>query len=233
MTLLFEDAGLPKTRKWQCFVCGRSYEAYEEYKTHIIETHEEGREYLSCPACEAPVRDMKVHYKAKHPARILPKNIQLSVAVWHDFKVGKDGKQKKKTRKPSFRQGTFSSQKCGRDFEYRSGLECEFFECLEADLDVVHFSYESIKIPYFHNGSWHTYIPDLRVTFADGSTEIWEIKPANQTHYKQNKAKWAAANGHCSNYGWDFIVLTEVGLEKLKTKLRQQQRDLLSEDSGS
>lgn len=230
MALLFEDAGKTANRKWQCFVCGKNYESYETYKSHITEAHEEGREYISCPDCGAPVRDMKMHYAAKHPARKMPKTVQTKVAVWNDFKTGKDGKsEKKRTRKPTFRSGTFTSIKCGRDYEYKSGLECEFFECLEADLDVVHFAYEGMKIPYFHKGEWHNYIPDIRVTFADGTVEIWEIKPANQTHYEINKAKWASATNYCSNFGWDFIVLTEVGLGKLKTKLKQQQRHLLSE----
>ena len=96
-------------------------------------------------------------------------------------------------------------------------------------MDVVCFKYEGIKIPYFFRGEWHNYIPDLRVDFADGSTEIWEIKPANQTQYEQNKCKWASANNFCLNLGWTFVVLTEVGLGKLKTKIKKQQRRLLNE----
>lgn len=231
MVLLFEDAGQHKVRKWQCFVCGKNYESYETYKEHIIEVHEEGREYISCPDCNSPVRDLKMHYKTKHPSRTLPSNTQHRVTVWHDFKVGKNGQsEKKKTRKPTSRKGTFSSNKCGKDFEYKSGMECDFFECLEADLDVLNFEYEGIKIPYYFNNKWHNYIPDIRVNFIDGSTQIWEIKPANQTHYEKNKAKWSSATNHCTNFGWDFVVLTEVGLGKLRAKLKQQQRHLLSED---
>lgn len=229
MPLLFEDAGQPKTRKYQCFVCGQNYTSYEEYKEHIVNSHDEGREYILCPDCKAPVRDMKLHYKTKHPARNLPKNTQTRVAVWHDFKMGKNGQSEKRTRKPSFRQGTFTSLKCRKDFEYKSGMECEFFECLEADLDVVSFKYEGIKVPYFFQGEWHNYIPDLRVDFVDGTVEMWEIKPANQTTYDKNKAKWSAANNFCSNIGWNFVVLTEVGLGKLKTKIKKQQQRLLME----
>jgi len=230
MPLLFEDAGQPKTRKYQCFVCGQNYDSYEDYKNHIIESHDEGREYISCPSCSAPVRDLKMHFSAKHPNRVMPKNVQTRVAVWHDFKIGKYGKKEKKTtRKPCFRRGVFSSKKCGKDFEYKSGLECDFFECLEADSDVLIFKYEGIKIPYFFKNSWHNYIPDLRVDFIDGSVEVWEIKPANQTQYEQNKCKWAAADNFCSNLGWTFVVLTEVGLGKLKTKIKRQQSHLLNE----
>lgn len=227
MPLLFEDAGHGAQRKWQCFVCGRQYDAYDEYKGHIAETHQEGREYIKCPDCDAPVRDLKTHYKAKHPNRVMPTTSQTRVAVWFDFKREKDGKNKRTARKPNFRQGTFTSKKCGIDLEYKSGMECEFFECLEMDLDVESFAYETLKIPYFWKGEWHNYIPDLRINYINGSTDVWEIKPANQTGYEQNQAKWAAANNYCSNCGWDFVVLTEDGLGKLKMKLKQQKAMLL------
>lgn len=229
MPLTFEDAGFSTKRHWQCFVCGKQYEEYQPYKEHILENHEEGREYLKCPDCDAPVRDMKSHYAVKHRNRIMPKGIQTRVVVWMDFKRQKDGKSKKGVRRPNPRRGTFISKKCNADFEYKSGLECEFFECLEADVDVESYAYEAIKIPYFWRTEWHDYIPDVRVNWVDGSTQIWEIKPANQTNYDQNKAKWIAANNYCANMGWEFIVLTEVGLGKFKSKLKKQK--MLLEES--
>jgi hypothetical protein len=229
MSLPFEDPSKPKGRLWQCFVCGRNHNDFDEYKKHIIIEHDEGREYISCPDCQAPVRDMKVHYRMKHPKRTMPTNIQTRVGVWFDFKTGKDGKSKRSARKPTFRSGFFTSKKSGKDIPYRSGMECEFYECLEADMDVESFFAEPFKVPYYHKNEWHDYIPDLRINFIDGSTEIWEVKPANQTHYEQNKAKWAAMNDHAANYGWQFVVQTEVGLNKLKTKLKRQQ-GLLNEN---
>ena len=222
MSRLFEDAGNTKTRKWQCFVCGRNLTDYEEFREHILTEHDEGREYICCPAegCGTPVRDLKVHYKLKHPNRILPNGIQHRVAIWRDFKP--DG-TKKKTKKVQFRQGTFTSKKNGRDFLYRSGMEEEFYNLLEQDRDVAGYHAEPFKIPYFWQGKWHDYIPDLRIDFIDGSTEVWEVKPADQTHYEQNRAKWAAMNDHAHNMGWDFVVQTEVGLGKLRVKVKRQQ----------
>ena len=52
---------------------------------------------------------------------------------------------------------------------------------------------------------------------------------ANQTNYEQNKCKWVAANNFCINLGWNFVVLTEVGLGKLKTKIKKQQVRFLNE----
>lgn len=186
-----------------------------------MDSHEEGREYIKCPDCTAPVRDMALHYKAKHPKRIMPKGLQTRVAVWRDFKS--NGEKKKTTRKPVFRTGKFTSAKAGCDIPYRSGMECEFYELLEADRDVAAFFAEPFRVPYYHNGEWHDYVPDLRINFVDGSTEIWEIKPSQQTHYEQNRAKWASMHDHALNHGWQFIVQTEVGLGQLKMKVKKQQ----------
>ena len=220
MSKLFEDAGKPKVRKWRCFVCGKVHDAYDDYKEHILTEHEEGREFLTCPVetCTAPVRDLKAHFKAKHHSRVFPKGVQHRVAIWRDFKEG----GKKSTRKPKFRTGTFTSKKAGRDFTYRSGMEEEFYNLLEQDRDVATFFAEPFKVPYYHQGKWHDYIPDIKITYADGSISVWEIKPANQTQYEQNKAKWAAMKEYADRMGWDFVVQTEVGLGKLKTKLKRQ-----------
>ena len=84
---------------------------------------------------------------------------------------------------------------------------------------------EPFKIPYYWKGKWHDYIPDIRVNYVDGSTEIWEVKPASQTDYEQNKCKWTAMNDHAANMGWRFIVQTEVGLGKFKNKMLRQRLD--------
>ena len=49
-----------------------------------------------------------------------------------------------------------------------------------------------------------------------------EVKPANQTDYDQNKAKWASAHDWALNHGWNFIVMTEVGKGQLLTKINRQ-----------
>ena len=229
MAMYFEDVGNGQKRKWQCFVCGKGYDDYLPYKEHIIEEHEQGREYIRCPDCDAPVRDMPTHYKVKHPKRIMPKGIQTKVTVWKDFKPG--GNKPKKTRKPTCRKGEFPSKKNGCDIPYRSGMEEEFYNLLEEDVDVESFFAEPFKVPYYFNGKWHDYIPDIRVNFVDGSTEIWEVKPATQTgpEYEQNQTKWASMNDHANNMGWTFVVQTEVGLGKLKKKISRQRQSILTD----
>lgn len=212
-------------RKYQCFVCGKSHVDFEEYKQHIISSHEEGREFVICPLsrCKAPVRDVRAHFRAKHkdvPEKDIPKNGQMKALIWKD-QSKKDGKLKQ--RKPKFREGYLISNKNGgKEMHYRSGMECDVYECLEAIPDIIAYDVEPFKVQYTFEGNVHEYNPDLRVLFADGHTEIWEIKPANQTHLPKNTAKWAACNQYCQARGYNFMVLTEVGMGKLKQQIKNQ-----------
>jgi hypothetical protein len=200
-------------------VCGQEFKEYDEFKSHIIESHEEGREYLTCPKCQGPVRDIKMHYKAKHPGWEVPKGIQHKTTVWNDF----SSRGKKRSTGVKFRKGTFISNKMnGKELYYRSGFEAEVYEVLEALPDVVTYDAEPLEIPYLFNGKSKRYRPDLSILFADGHKEIWEIKPATQTALPVNEAKWTAANTYCQNRGWEFMVLTEVGFGKLKRQIKRQ-----------
>lgn len=220
----FEDAG-SQQRKWQCFVCGKNHDDPVTFKDHIVMEHEEGREYIKCPCCEYPVRDMRLHFKIKHPSRTMPRNVQMRATVWRDF--APNGKKKKGGGKVTCRTGYFTSKKNGRDVYYRSGLENDFYVKLEEDVDVLAYKAEPFKVPYYYQGKWHDYLPDLKVDFIDGTSEIWEIKPnaladKAQNEYNQNTAKWAAMNDYASNMGWTFIVQTEEALKEYAAKIGKQ-----------
>lgn len=218
MTLPFSNLNRNK-RVFSCFVCGREFAEFEAFKQHIVETHDEGREYLSCPCCSHPVRDMVTHYSAVHPRDKMPPGIQTKVLVWHDFST------RKKKKKQKFHGGGFVSMKNeGRLLNYRSGWELQVYECLEELQDVAKFEVEAVKIPYYWLGKWHNYFPDLVVEYTDGRREIWEIKPANQTDLDKNKAKWDACAKFCMSQGYRFVVQTEVGLNKLKQQLLNEKR---------
>lgn len=212
----------PATRIWQCFVCGDKLDTYGEYAEHIVNEHEISRDYVMCPVdcCKAPVRDLKTHYKVKHPNRELPKNCQIKAIIWRDFSPSRNTP---KTRKPSFKEGWFESLKNGgAKMYYRSGYEADVYKCLEDDNDVKAFKAEPFKVPYYFENEWHNYIPDLKVEYQDGVTEIWEIKPATQTGLEKNKAKWYAMNEYASKLGWNFTVITEKGINILKKKINDQ-----------
>ena len=56
---------------------------------------------------------------------------------------------------------------------------------------------------------------------VDGHIEIWEVKPASQTSSPKNEAKFAAAEAYCQVRGWKFVVITEVGINKLEKKVKR------------
>lgn len=212
-----------KERKFQCFVCGQLFSDYIEYKDHIVESHEEGREYVICPLqhCQAPVRDLKMHVKVKHRGvdlKGIEKKFQTKATVWNDFSPT----GKKKTRPPKVRRGKYVSVKTGKVFDYRSGLEERVFNLLDEDKDVLSFDVEPFKIDYIWQGTARKYIPDIFVVYVDGRKELWEVKPKTQTEYDQNIAKWDAAKEQCKIRGWSFQLYTEERIDKLAHKVRTQ-----------
>lgn len=219
MTLPFGDS----TNKYVCFCCGVQFSEYEEFKNHIIDSHEEGREYVRCPLehCKAPVRDVKLHMKVKHPSFDMRGfKGQARAIVWSDFSA-----KGKKTRKPKFKQGKYESTKTGKTLGYRSGLEEKLYKVLDQYDDVMSFYSEPFQIDYIHRGQAHKYTPDLIVNFMDGRRQVWEVKPSNQTDLEMNKNKWRAAEEACKIRGWSFEVYTEQRIDKLAAEVRRQRLD--------
>ena len=219
MTLPFGDS----SGKHVCFCCGIQFSEYEEFRSHIIESHEEGREFVRCPLehCKAPVRDVKLHMKVKHPNFDL-RNFkgQARAIIWHDFSA-----KGKKTRKPRFKQGKYESTKTGKTLGYRSGLEEKLYKVLYQHDEVMSFYSEPFNIDYIHKGQAHKYTPDLIVNFMDGRRQVWEVKPSNQTDLEMNKNKWRAAEEACKIRGWSFEVFTEQRIDKLAVEVRRQKLD--------
>lgn len=216
MTLPFQKINEAE-RQYTCFVCGKSFKNPEEYRDHIIEKHQEGREYVRCPLarCGFPVRDIRAHFKACHRNEPMPKGCQMKAIVWKDTR---DPKSRKK-RGVHFHDGDFASQKNNKKIHYRSGYELEVYKCLEQMHDVVRYDAEPFGIPYWYKGEHKKYFPDLMVQFADGHVEIWEVKPASQTTYDLNDAKWSAADKFCEARGYHFEVKTEQGIQDLRRQI--------------
>jgi hypothetical protein len=227
MTLPFDNE--KSVRKFQCFVCGVQFTEFQEFKDHIVEKHEEGREYVLCPLtrCRTPVRDVRAHFKAFHKGEKVPNVGPMRAIEWKDVKPA-DGRATKK--KPKFRDGNYESTKMGKSFHYDSGWECTVLELLDAWNEVIAFEVEPFEIPYIHEGSCHNYLPDLFIAFLDGHKEIWEVKPSNQTAMQKNKDKWYSAQQACDARGWGFEVVTEQLIEKLKKKVKTQHLVTETED---
>lgn len=201
-------------RKYQCFVCGVVFETYDEMKKHVFEEHEEGREYLVCPVkhCGCPVRDMRFHFRTRHPSLKMPKTGQLRATVMYDVRT-----PNKRKKLPTFKEGFLISEKNnGKQMHYRSGYEKDVYEALERIGDILKYDVEPFAIDYFFRGKKKQYFPDLIVEYGDGTVEVWEVKPSNQTVLAQNKAKWEAAKHYCAIRGWGFDVITEQRIQQLK-----------------
>lgn len=205
-------------RTWQCFVCGIMHQTYEEFKSHIIKEHDEGREYVKCPLgrCQAPVRDLRAHFRHKHPHDKYPHGCQYRPAIMYDVR---NPSRKKKI--VSFKNGDIVSLKNnGQTRHYRSGFELEVYMCLEKMNEVVRYDVEPFAVEYYHKGRRKNYYPDLKVNFADGRTEIWEVKPANQRILDINTAKWEACRHYCMLRGWSFEVKDEQKIKDLKRETK-------------
>ncbi len=208
------------SRKYVCFVCGVPHDTYYEYKEHILASHEEGREYVKCPLarCQAPVREVKLHFKVKHPNEKCPTVGQMRALIWTDHKP-----PSRKKKKPKFHEGYINSKKNGgQQMHYRSSWERDVYVCLENLREVASYKVESFPVEYYWKGRKKRYFPDLFVTFTNGKHEVWEVKPDNQKQLEVNKAKWLACEGHCESRGWDFKVIDEVQIRQLKQKVRAE-----------
>lgn len=194
-------------RTYLCFVCSEEFDDYESMKEHMFSLHREGDDYVVCPKCFCPMRDLTNHYKIKHIGLKIPPNTQLRPIIIRDCH---------KSKKTKFKQGNYISQKTSRTVNFRSGLELKFYEQLEKNPKVRDYRVENINIDYYFDGSRHTYIPDVLVEYTDGKIEMWEIKPKSQTKWPKNLAKWQAASVYCASRNWEFIVVTENALKKKK-----------------
>ena len=210
-------------RKYQCFCCGVQFNNFVEFTNHIIEKHEEGRDYVRCPLerCKACIRCVKSHFKAKHPSEKLPTKGLMKAIIWKD--VLPNGKTKVKKR--GFREGWHQSTKMGKSFYHRSGYEKKVFELLDSWNDVLAYDVEPFKIPYVHEGSIHQYTPDIFIAFQDGHKSVWEIKPSNQTALPKNQDKFYAAELACVARGWKFEVIVENRINQLAETVKRQHLD--------
>lgn len=201
------------------------FSEYNNFQEHVIDKHEEGKEYVICKLCKAPVRDLRLHHRTKHPHAPLPKHGQMRAVVWYDF----SGIKRKRDRsKPNFKEGYHISPKNNmQPMHYRSGLELDAYQLLDAHEDVYKYEVEpkDCITEYFWQGEVHKYFPDLKITYITGKIEIWEIKPSDQTDLPQNEAKWDACSRLVSHRGHSFVVKTEQGIERLRKEVNKANRN--------
>jgi hypothetical protein len=212
----FDNSELEDNKKYYCFICAQEFPGYEVCKNHIIETHEENTEYLLCPACKTPCRDIKSHWRVKHKSFALPKLPSYRVEKIYDW----DEKHRKNSRKKlKWKEGFFDSIKMGKQIHYRSSWERDVMICFEKCVDVIEYYGDNhLCIEYYIHGVKKRYWPDFTVKMKNNETYIIEIKPENQTDWEINKAKWTYALAFCQKKQYNFQVWTQKYIRKVKTR---------------
>jgi len=121
---------------------------------------------------------------------------------------------------------------------FMSSWELQTDKFLDDNVNVLRWSSEEIAIPYIKptDGKTHKYYPDYWVEYRNKAgkvvSEIWEVKPKNQTQQPRSRgknkktqlresitwainiAKWEAATQFCNKYGLKFRIITENQLFK-------------------
>jgi len=119
--------------------------------------------------------------------------------------------------------------------QIRSSYEQKFAAWCDANDNIVHWTSESVEIPYFDpvKMKQRRYIPDFIIKVKDKTLKndrVWlvEVKPLKEctqpvntkgkskktkiyeaTTYATNSAKWKAAIKYCKAKGWSFKIITE------------------------
>ena len=119
-----------------------------------------------------------------------------------------------------------------RNIIYRSSWEYKFMLWCDQTPSVQEWGSEEIAIPYISpvDGRRHRYFTDFYVK-VNNKKYMVEVKPLRQTKepktqrkvtkkyikevvtWSVNKAKWKAAEEFCSDYGWEFMLITEKELK--------------------
>lgn len=117
----------------------------------------------------------------------------------------------------------------------RSSWERTYIKWLDKNPDVLKYSSEEMAVPYINpiDKKVHRYYPDFLVQFKDKRIWMIEIKPFKETNppegkrntkylkeavmtYVINRAKWDAATVFCEKQGWNFKVITEKELFRIR-----------------
>lgn len=221
-----KDMKKEESKKYVCFICSQEFPNYVFWKNHIKDKHEINKDYLLCPECDVPCRDLKTHYLRYHKKVQIPQDIPLRVEKMFDWtqKYSRDKKKKNK-----WKQGVFDSIKMGKQITYRSSWERDVMICLEKCVDVIEYYGDNyLCIPYSIKGSTHRYWPDFTIKMKNNKTFIIEIKPIDQVTWEINQYKWKSAVAYCLARQWEFQVWTQKHIRKIKT--RAVRNDILFEE---
>jgi len=73
-------------RNYCCFICEQNYDQLDVFRSHIVTEHKEGDDYIICPSCSIPTRDLIAHYRSKHIGEVIPPGTQTRALIIRDVK---------------------------------------------------------------------------------------------------------------------------------------------------
>lgn len=109
------------------------------------------------------------------------------------------------------KRGYFFSNKNKEEFYYGSSYELKAFKLLEDMTDVLKYSKCSTWIDYEFEGH-RRYLPDILITYVDGTKQIVEVKPEYLCNVAKNKAKFEVGERFCKEHNMRYSVWTEKQL---------------------
>jgi len=117
-------------------------------------------------------------------------------------------------------KGYVFSVKLNHNVFYRSSWEKAATQWLDDNNNVITFAYEPFSIRYIQKEGNREhirhYIPDFFVEYADGTKELWEIKPLIYANTEKVKQKQIAAEEYCKLNGInDYRILTKEDLKSM------------------
>lgn len=119
------------------------------------------------------------------------------------------GKMKKSSRGNN---GFYFSKKNNKNIWYRSNYELVAYGILEQLSKVKSYEIEPFSIQYEWQNSTHRTIPDILVTYTDGSKELIEVKPEYKFTIKKEVRKMRTMKDYAKNNNMLFSVWTEKEL---------------------
>ena len=110
----------------------------------------------------------------------------------------------------NYKNGYFFSTKNNKQIFYRSSYELQAFQLLEQMSKVLSYEYEALIIPYDFYEKLCFYVPDILITYTDGTKELIEIKPTGFTTKTIFLAKMEGLKKYCQ----ENSILSSVWTEK-------------------
>jgi hypothetical protein len=127
-----------------------------------------------------------------------------------------------------YKVGYFYSDKNKKNLWYRCSYELRAYKILETLSSVLSYIVEPLVIPYWFEGHWHNYLPDILITYIDNKKKLLEIKPKCKLEIlprytskyidivKKNWAKIAAAEIWAKETGIPYEVWTEYTIRDIE-----------------